>query len=113
MARLNVFSKRTVLALWMAAGNIALYAQKEPPEDYRIKAVFLYNFTQFVEWPATAFKTTEDSLIVGIMGEDPFGRHLEEAIEGEQTNGHPLRLRRFNPDETILDCHVLFINLQH
>ena len=112
MARLNAFSKRTALALWMAAGNVvASYVQKEPPEDYRVKAVFLYNFTQFVEWPATAFQTSEDSLIVGIIGEDPFGGHLEAAIEGEHTNGHPLRLRRFNSDEKTLDCHVLFINL--
>lgn len=112
MARLTVLTKRTAVAFWLVAGNVmALYAQAKPPEDYRVKAVFLYNFTQFVEWPPTAFQSSADSLIVGILGEDPFGKHLEEVIEGENSMDRPLVLRRFDTAEEVSGCHVLFINL--
>lgn len=111
MARLNLY-KHAAIAYWLAAGNVvALHAQDVPPEEYRVKAVFLYNFTQFVEWPPASFQGSDDPFVVGILGEDPFGEYLEEVVEGEQTNGRPLSIRRFDTEKDVSDCHVLFVNL--
>jgi|SRR5690606_12789341 len=112
MGHLNVLYKHAAVTVWLVAGNIAaLCAQGEAPKDYSLKAVFLYNLTQFVEWPASAFENEHTPLVVGILGEDPFGRHLEEATEGEENNGRPLIIRHFDTEEEIEACHVLFINL--
>ena len=77
--------------------------------EYQIKAVFLFNFTQFVEWPAATFTDPGEPLVIGIVGEDPFGPFLEEAIRNEKSGEHPLQLRRF-PTPEQADCHVLFIS---
>jgi hypothetical protein len=111
MAGLNILYQRTLMVLWLASGTMGLYAQEESLEDYRVKAVYLYNFTQFVEWPPAAFPGHDAPLVVGILGDDPFGTYLEEVVDGEQINGHALSIRRFAPEEEIKDCHVLFINL--
>jgi len=112
MAHLNVLYKHAAVTACLFAGNIvALYAQEETPKDYSVKAVYLYNLTQFVEWPPKAFQNARTPLVVGILGEDPFGRHLEEAIEGEENNGRSLVIRKFTTEEKIENCHVLFINL--
>jgi hypothetical protein len=44
------------------------------------------------------------------MGENPFGRYLEQTVEGEKTNGHEVVVKYFKSEEEAKDCHILFIN---
>lgn len=81
------------------------------PREYQVKAVFLYNFTQFVEWPAEAFPAPDSPLVIGVLGKDPFRNFLDETVNGEIINGHPLVVQRFNKVEEIGTCHILFINV--
>ena len=87
-------------------------AQKTSVKASEIKAVFLFNFAQFVEWPENAFSTPGAPLIIGVLGKDPFGNYLNETVRGEAINGRPLIVRRFGSVSDIKACHVLFIN-QH
>lgn len=78
--------------------------------EYQLKAVFLYNFTRFVEWPPTAFESYNDAFVIGIVGDDPFGAMLERTIADEMIGRHPIRIRRYNELKDIGDCHILFVN---
>lgn len=75
-----------------------------------MKAAFLFNFAQFVEWPTNAFSNPQTPLVIGIIGDDPFGATLDEIVRGENVNGHPLVIQRFRQVEEIKTCHILFIN---
>jgi hypothetical protein len=86
-------------------------AQTPVATEYRLKAVFLYNFTQFVEWPASSFSSDDAPMVIGILGTDPFGSYLEETVAGEKINGHPLLVRHYNTVEEIGSCQILFINV--
>ena len=50
-------------------------------------------------------------MVRGIFGTDPFGSYLEETVAGENINGHPLRVQRYNTVEEIGSCQILFINV--
>jgi hypothetical protein len=98
---------------WTLFAVLSLFcfsAQAQSEAEYRIKAVFLYNFTQFVEWPANAFSSQHDPFIIGILGDDPFGNNLKEAVSGEKGNGHFILVRKYNHISEIRKCHILFIN---
>lgn len=86
----------------------------QPPQsatpEYQVKAVFLFNFSQFVEWPEQTFENPKSPLIIGILGSDPFGSFLEETIRNEEINGHPLALKRFQKFDQVDTCHILFIS---
>src|SRR5688572_2983777 len=84
--------------------------QTETAPEYQVKAVFLFNFTQFIEWPATSFNSADSPLVIGILGKDPFGNFINETIQGESVNGHPLTVKRFENVQEIQTCHVLFIS---
>jgi hypothetical protein len=86
-------------------------AQKTISQEYQVKALFLFNFTQFVDWPAAAFTDSDTPLVIGILGQDPFGAYLDDLIAGEKVNGHPLIVRRFASAHESKACQVLFINL--
>jgi len=81
-----------------------------PSKEYQVKAVFLFNFTQFVEWPANAFSDPESPLIIGVLGKNPFGTYLGETVRDEKINGHPLVVKYFLKAEDAENCHVLFVN---
>jgi len=112
MSILKVLANQLILVL-LFTNNLAvpLYAQRQPHLNYQIKAVYLYNFTQFVEWPETVLPADNAPLVIGVVGEDPFGGYLDEVVQGEEINGHPLSIRRFSQTEEIQGCHILFINL--
>jgi hypothetical protein len=78
--------------------------------EYQLKAVFLFNFTQFVEWPSQAFADTNSPLVIGVLGNDPFGTYLDDTVRGETVNGRPLTVQRYNTLGDIKNCHVLFIS---
>jgi hypothetical protein len=102
------------LAVWIAAGAAAvpatMLAQTPASPEYQLKAVFLFNFAQFVEWPATAFADSTAPLVIGILGTDPFGAYLDETVRGEKVNDHPLEVRRYRSVDQIAACHILFVS---
>jgi hypothetical protein len=104
--------------LSLAAGVAALpdsisARSKEPPavtQEYDLKAVFLFNFAQFVEWPANAFAEAKAPVIIGVLGDDPFGKSLDDVVAGEIVRNRPLTVRRYRSVEEIDRCHILFIS---
>lgn len=84
--------------------------KKMAVSEHEIKAVFLFNFAQFVEWPSEVFQDTDSPIIIGILGKDPFGVFLEETVDGEEVNGHPLVIERYSNVKQIKNCHILFIH---
>jgi len=99
-----------VLAGLLMIGLPAARAQPAGTKEYQIKAAFLYNFTQFVDWPTNSFASADSPLTIGVMGNDPFGDSLNDIVRGEKVNGHPLVVKHFQPGEELKDCHILFIS---
>jgi YfiR/HmsC-like len=101
------------LLMWALAGATTpgdAPAQSSP--EYQLKAIFLFNFAQFVEWPASAFPEPDTPLGICILGEDPFGGYLDEAVRGETVANHPLAVRRYRAVVEIKGCHILFVSRQ-
>jgi hypothetical protein len=78
--------------------------------EYQVKAIFLYNFVQFVTWPAAAFADAHTPITIGILGDDPFGPFLEDAVRGEVVDGRLLAIKRFKRLEEVIDSHLLFVS---
>jgi hypothetical protein len=104
--------------LWLIAGMLAgfLHLPDDAPAaparslEHEIKAAFLFNFAQFIEWPTNAFPQPQSPLVIGILGPDPFGTALDEIVHGEAVKGHPLVIHRYRQVEDVNACHILFIN---
>ena len=98
---------------WIVCGllltNIGRAAPPAPTE-YEIKALFLYHFAGFVTWPPEAFADAQSPLVIGIVGEDPFGSYLVDAIAKESAQGRPLAIAHFAHARDIGVCHILFVS---
>ncbi len=78
--------------------------------EYQVKAAFLYNFARFVEWPTDAFLDAHAPILLGIVGEDPFGDALEQALKGKSVNGRELVLKRLTRQQDLKGFHMLFVS---
>jgi hypothetical protein len=88
---------------------LALCTPGQALDEYQVKAAFLYNFAKFVEWPAEAFKTAKDPIVVCVLGHNPFGNALEEAIRGKSVSGRTFAYRHVSDAESASDCQILFV----
>ena len=73
--------------------------------EYQLKAVFLFNFAKFIEWPGT---DASEVLGLGILGDDPFGDALD-TIEGQRVGGRRLKVVRSARPQDLEACHILFV----
>src|SRR5580698_10537798 len=102
-----------ILTLFIAvlppAGNGR--AQDNQPTEYQLKAAYLYHFAQFVDWPPSAFAATNSPLIIGVLGDNPFGNDLRHTVEGKVINNHALMIKEFHSlTEVTNNCQILFIS---
>jgi hypothetical protein len=79
-------------------------------DEYRVKAFFLYNFARYVDWPAESFKGPGDPIAICILGENPFGRALDQATTGKVVEGRPFVVRQIADIERPCHCQILFVN---
>ncbi len=117
------------LALVLRAGA----ADGKPADSRAQKVRYLLNFTEYVEWPARKFTDDQAPIVIGIIGEDPFGEELT-AQAARHRGRRPLEIRRFKgmnehrgtelpsprPDplaprrqykaQELRACHVLYIS---
>lgn len=96
------------LCLMMSSVSTA-YADSTPRREYQIKAAFLYNFGKFIDWPTDAPANASTSIILCVLGEDPFGFALD-ALEGKAVNDRTLTIKRLVEPRSLDACHILFIS---
>jgi YfiR/HmsC-like len=77
-------------------------------DEYQVKAAYLLNFARFVEWPADVLPASSPLDIV-IVGNDPFGGALEEALRGKSANGHAIQLHHLQWTDVLTSYEIVFI----
>src|SRR4051794_2201503 len=97
-----------LLALTLTFTSPAL-AQPVPKET-QIQAVFLWRFAQFVQWPSNAFVQPDSPLVIGVLGESPFGDALNLAVKGETAQGRRVVVKYLHDVSDTDGCHVLYIS---
>jgi hypothetical protein len=106
-------AKTAALFRWMIAiaGLLCIPAQTsaQTSGEYRLKAVFLYNFVHFVEWPHGSYRKNQP-FVIGVLGENHFGSALEETISGEMVNGRSIQIHYYKSHADLKPCHILFVS---
>jgi hypothetical protein len=97
------------LALALPHAVFAQGADDLETKEAKVKSAFLLNFARYVEWPENAFAATNSPIVIGVLGQDPLGRHLEETVEGKTVEKHPVHVKRGRRISELNDCHVLFV----
>jgi hypothetical protein len=92
------------------------HAQKiDEAKALQVKAAYLYKLPKFLDWPVSAYEGDPKNFVIGVLGEDPFGRILDDTIRAKTVGSRPVKVRRLrwtnDKDRAALKrCQVLFIS---
>lgn len=72
----------------------------------KIKAVFIYNFTKYIEWPAP-YK--EGEFTIGVVGETSLYSELIKMTETKKVANQTLEVKKFGSLADVSKCHILYV----
>ena len=98
-----------LLCLSMALGASAQSPDSGASSEYLIKAGFIYNFAQLVQWPPAAFSQADSPIVIGILGTDPFGEIIDRVVQNKKLDGRSLLVKRLKRGAPLKDCNILFV----
>lgn len=103
-----------LLAWWLALGGLSPAAWAWQGDgfinrEYPLKALFLYNFGGYVEWPAEAFGNEQQPFVIGVLGSAPIDAMLHEIAASKAIAGRRIEIQKYASPETIGPCHILFV----
>lgn len=77
-------------------------------DEYRAKALFVYNVATFTDWPDSAL-IERAPLTVVVLGREA-GRVMRATLEGRTVNGRPVVVHVHDRARDVEPCHLLFIS---
>lgn len=80
--------------------------------EYAVKAAYLYHLTQFVTWPSG--EDRDEFFDVWILGRDPFGPLLEQAVSAKTALGRSYAVHRASSATAVprgSDLDVVFLGV--
>jgi hypothetical protein len=98
-----------VMAFFIVLSRAQVFAESRDSEEYKVKAAFIYNFTNYIEWPTKALPGNSTSLTIGVLGRNPFGDSIN-LLAGRTAAGRKIVIRHIYRVEEALECHILFIS---
>jgi hypothetical protein len=105
-----------ILMLCVLAGTLpwcgVSSARGDSPRDRedKLKAAYIFNFAQFVEWPAGAFPGGANGpFVIGVVGDGSFAATLEQVVKGKTAGKREIVVKDYQNAGGVGQCNILFI----
>lgn len=75
-------------------------------QDEKFKALFMYNFTKYLEWPSDQKK---GEFVIGVYGPSPIIQELNIIAEKKTVGNQPIVVRKIIELEDASKCNIIYI----
>ncbi len=96
--------KKTALVMMMAV--FFLTASNAQTGIAKAQAMFIYNFSRLIEWPAS-YKT--GSFVIGVLGTGEIISELQAYTTGKRVGTQQIVVRQYREPAEVDKCHILFV----
>lgn len=100
---------------WLGCGLVVFAAlcsgsaQAQLADEYEVKAAFLFNFGEFIEWPMESASAAAPFRIC-VLGEDPFRENLRSSAGKRRIKGRDVEVLRPAASSEARGCQIVFIS---
>ena len=108
---------RAIRALWvslicatLAFPCSAQIVDSGDSSEYLIKAGFIYNFANLMQWPVATFSNPDSPIVIGIIGTDTSGGIIDEVLGGKKVNGRPFAVKHLKRGMDLKGCNIVFVS---
>jgi len=100
--------KRFIIIILIICGLEALLTIRSEAQTSvaQAQAVFIYNFTRLIEWPAD-YKTGD--FIIGVYGAGDVYNEIKNFTNGKSVGNQTISVIKFASAQGITKCHILFV----
>lgn len=106
------------LSLWRRIGvlvvgvflTLSLAPRASAQSQEEARAIFLFNFAKFVEWPATAFADPATPITIAVVDDAAVAKALERAVKGKNANGRDIVVKSLPSAEGCADSHIVYVS---
>lgn len=99
---------RVVQISFLSLIALILVSFVQPSKDInlRVKAVYVYKFAQFVDWPKS-FKTGD--FIIGVFGDEKLYNEMQTSYANKMIGNQTIKIKKYDETSEIEKCHILFV----
>lgn len=109
MIRLNPSCNALLLALLLLAPAMPQPAHAQASEQ-AVKAAFLPKFIRYVDWPPEALPAGDAPIGLCLLGRDPFGSLIDQAVNDETLGARRIVVRRIAGLGNMEGCQLIFVS---
>jgi hypothetical protein len=112
MAGISVSGVRSIIKRALFLATLLFGARVEaqaPMDESQVKAMFVYNFLKFVEWPVDMSVGLRDPFVVLIIGEGATADATEQFLESKTIGERPVVVRRSEWDQSLAGVRAAFV----
>ncbi len=99
----RLFGPILVLLTCLLAGDVYPESKSAQYKEYEVKAAFMYNFLKFVDWPEGKMAGNGNQIIIGIIGQDPFGS-AADILKDKKVEEHSVVVKHFDGFQQLKDA---------
>lgn len=103
---------RSMAARFMAILVLLGLASSAPAQQAvkrdELKAAFVFQFANYVQWPESSFKDAESPIVIGIVGNDAMVKTLTTSVRGKTVGARGINVVDVSTKEAAESCHILF-----
>ncbi|MEK8015696.1 MAG: YfiR family protein [Candidatus Parabeggiatoa sp.] len=99
----------TLCLLTVLIGSLTYAAVLLTPKEYQVKAVYLFNFSKFINWPASAFDNSRTPIRICVLGKNPF-EDFDRLVKGKKVQKRRITVEHLSDYRQANRCHILFVS---
>jgi hypothetical protein len=99
-----------ILNVLLMAGP-ANTAETPALSERQVKALFLFNFAKYVDWPTDAFSSSNAAIVIDVVGEDGFCDEFKRVTGDRTVNGRKVVVKQVEGTTDLKECQILFIGV--
>lgn len=99
-----------ILIFCVSTGMVSTFRESSKQEydtNAKMKAVFVYNFTRYIEWPESY---RQGNFIIGLLGQTAISEELDKMTQTKKAVNQTIEIKRFNSINDISQCHMLYVS---
>jgi hypothetical protein len=93
----------------IVAASLATAPAFAQVSDMTVKAAFIPKFARYVTWPSSP----HGPIMICIIGEDPFGKAIDQAAVSQSADGRPIAVKRIAAASDASACAIAFVSGAH
>jgi hypothetical protein len=97
----RIMRKSFFILLFILGMGEGIFAQ-----DARYQALFIYNFTRYIQWP----NVSSSEFTVGVLGRSQVFSELQKVMGDKKIGAHTVAIKQFSHSSEIGNCQILYVS---